>query len=88
MPPHREGMDYANGGIVIENMVIAATDLGIDSCIMRAPIAALAENADLSSLIGIPDGFTPVLYRRSIPRKRLWFPNDERMGAFDEVYGI
>ena len=61
MPPHREGMDYANGGIVIENMVIAATDLGIDSCIMGAPIAALAEKADLSSLIEIPDGFTPVL---------------------------
>lgn len=31
LPPHREGMDYANGGIVIENMVLAATDLGIDS---------------------------------------------------------
>ncbi len=60
-PPHREGMDYANGGIVIENMVLAATDLGVDSCIMGAPIAALAGNAELSRLIGIPDGFTPVL---------------------------
>lgn len=60
-PPHREGMDYANGGIVIENMVIAATDLGIDSCIMGAPIAALAGNAALSQAIGVPNGFTPVL---------------------------
>ena len=61
LPPHREGMDYANGGIVIENMVLAATALGIDSCIMGAPIAALAGNAELSALVGVPDGFTPVL---------------------------
>lgn len=61
LPPHREGMDYANGGIVIENMVLAATDLGIDSCIMGAPIAALAGNAALSKMIAIPEGFTPVL---------------------------
>ena len=60
-PPHRVGMDYANGGIVIENMVLAATALGVDSCIMGAPIAALSENAELSSLIGIPEGFNPVL---------------------------
>lgn len=61
LPPHREGIDYANGAIVIENMVLAATDLGIDSCIMGAPIAALAGNAALSEMVGIPEGFTPVL---------------------------
>ena len=60
-PPHREGMDYANGGIVIENMVLAATDLGIDSCIMGAPIAALSGNSELSMRVGIPEGFRPVL---------------------------
>ena len=60
-PSYREGMDYANGGIVIENMALAATDLGIDSCIMGAPIAALADNAELSNTVGIPDGFKPVL---------------------------
>ncbi len=61
MPPHREGMDYANGGIVIENMVLAATDLGIASCIMGAPIAALAGNEELLKTISIPDGFKPVV---------------------------
>ena len=54
-------MDYANGGIVIENMVLASTALGVDSCIMGAPIAALAGNAELSKLVGIPEGFNPVL---------------------------
>ena len=60
-PAHRAGMDYANGGIVIDNMVLAATDLGIDSCIMGAPIAPLAGNDELLGLVEIPDGFTPVL---------------------------
>ena len=61
MPPHREGMDYANGAIVIENMVLAATDLGIDSCIMGAPIAALASNKKLLNEVCIPNGFKPML---------------------------
>jgi len=60
-PAHRGGMDYANGGIVIENMVLAATDMGIDSCIMGAPVAALAENKKLLDKVGVPDGFIPVL---------------------------
>ena len=42
-------------------MVLADTDLGIDSCIMGAPVAALAGNAALSQAIGVPNGFTPVL---------------------------
>ena len=60
-PSYREGMDYANSGIVIENMVLAATGMDVDSCIMGAPIAALAENSALSDAIGIPEGFKPVL---------------------------
>ena len=58
---YREGMDYANSGIVIENMALAATDLGVDSCIMGAPIAALADNAELSEAVGIPGDFKPML---------------------------
>lgn len=61
LPPHREGMDYTNGGIIIENMVIAATALGVDSCIMGAPIAALASNYELLKTVGIPEGFNPVI---------------------------
>jgi nitroreductase len=37
------GMDYANAGIILENMVLAATDLGIDSCIMGAPTAVISQ---------------------------------------------
>lgn len=61
LPPHREGMDYANGGIIIENMVLAATELGVDSCIMGAPIAALAGSRELCEAVGIPEGFKPLV---------------------------
>ena len=54
-------MDFVNGGIIIENMVLAATDLGVDSCIMGAPIAALEKNETLLKALGIPEGFRPVL---------------------------
>ncbi len=60
-PIHRSGTDCVNVGIVVENMVLAATDIGVDSCIMGAPIASLAQNTALSNKIGIPEGFTPIL---------------------------
>lgn len=61
LPSHRVGTDYVNSGIVIENMVLAATDLGIDSCIMGAPIAALAENAELLRSVEMPEGYAPII---------------------------
>lgn len=60
-PAYREGMDAVNVGIVIENMVIAATSLGIDSVILGGPIAAISENGDLKRDMSIPQGFTPML---------------------------
>lgn len=55
------GMDYANAGIVLENMVLAATDLGIDSCIMGAPTAVLSQNEELRKAVDISEGFKPLL---------------------------
>lgn len=61
MPAYREGMDYVNVGIVIENMVIAATSLGIDSVVLGGPMNAIAKSDELKEAIGIPEGFTPLL---------------------------
>ena len=54
-------MSYANVGIVIENMTLAATDLGIDSVIMGAPTFAMAQNEVLKKELKIPEGFKPAL---------------------------
>lgn len=61
MPAYREGIEYAHAGFVIENMVIAATSLGIDSVVLGGPIGAISESEELKNAIGVPSGFTPVL---------------------------
>ena len=54
-------MEFANAGIVIENMVIAATSLGVDSVILGGAPSVVAKDLDLVRLLGIPDGFKPII---------------------------
>ncbi|MCD8337357.1 MAG: nitroreductase family protein [Lachnospiraceae bacterium] len=54
------GIEYANAACVIENMLIAATDAGVDNIYLWGGIQALAKNADLCAKMGIPEGFRPV----------------------------
>lgn len=60
-PVHRPGTEYTNAGIVVENMVLAATDLGIDSVILGGAPGAVAQDAALMKALEIPEGFTPLL---------------------------
>ena len=60
-PVHRPGMEHTNAGIVVENMVLAATSLGIDSVILGAAPAAVTQNAELVKALKIPEGYTPLL---------------------------
>jgi nitroreductase len=61
MPIHRVGTEYINVGIVMENMVLAATDLGIDSVILGGAPGAVAQDPELVKDLGIPEGYTPML---------------------------
>lgn len=54
-------MAYANTGIVVENMVLAATDLGISTVILGGAPRMIAEDEALMKDLGIPVGFKPVL---------------------------
>ena len=58
---HRPGTDHANAGIVMENMVLAATALGIDSVILGGAPGAVAKEPELMKALGIPEGFRPLL---------------------------
>jgi len=51
------GLDYANAACVIENMLLAATDLGIGSVFIWGSALAVEADADLKKAVGIPDGF-------------------------------
>ena len=61
IPAYREGVDYAHAGIIIENMVIAATSMGIDSVVLGGPIPAIENNDELKNELGVPEGFKPLL---------------------------
>lgn len=54
------GIEFANAACVIENMLIAATDAGVDNIYLWGGVQALAKNADLCAKMGIPEGFKPV----------------------------
>lgn len=54
-------MECVNAGIVVENMVLAATDMGIDSVILGGAPAIISQNDDIMKKLGIPEGFSPVL---------------------------
>lgn len=60
-PIHRAGTEHANAGIVVENMVLAATDMGIDSVILGGAPAAVAQDEALMRALEIPQGYTPLL---------------------------
>ena len=55
------GIEYANAACVIENMAIAATSLGIDNVVWAGPTAIISKDTVIRSVVGIPDGFNPVL---------------------------
>ncbi len=54
------GMEYANAACVLENMLIAATSLGVDN-IIHGGAAMVVKEEPFRGKIGIPEGFTPVL---------------------------
>ena len=49
-----------NVSCLIENMLLAATDMGLANLYVRGIIADAAKDADFLALSGIPEGFTPV----------------------------
>ncbi len=55
------GMDYASAGCIVENMLIAATSMGIDNIVWAIPAIAISQNADLMKQLGIPEGQKPLL---------------------------
>jgi len=58
--PKFPNIHYANAGCIIENMLLAATDLGIDNVYLWGAATVTAKVPELLKEIGIPEGFTPV----------------------------
>ncbi|MDR0885020.1 MAG: nitroreductase family protein [Clostridiales Family XIII bacterium] len=55
-----EGFAYCNAGCICENMLLAATDLGMGSVFIFGMVEAFEKDPTLLHLCEIPDGFYPV----------------------------
>jgi nitroreductase len=55
-----EALAYANAGCIVQNLLLAATDIGVDSVYVFGTNQGFAQNPALLKEANIPDGFTPV----------------------------
>lgn len=49
----------ANVGIILQNMSLAATELGVGHCDIYGATAGLVQNKELTAKLNLPEGFTP-----------------------------
>lgn len=54
-----QNMEYANAGIVAENICLAATALGIGSCMIWGTFRRALANQELLDMLKLPEGFIP-----------------------------
>lgn len=52
-------IQYSNAAIVVHNMAIAATELGVGACHIWGAIGVLPGNEALMKGLGLPEGMTP-----------------------------
>lgn len=55
-----DNVAYSNAASMVENIALAAVELGIGACHIWGAVAALVGNADLVAKLKLPQGFTPV----------------------------
>lgn len=53
-------LDMANAGTIAQNMMLAATDLGVDSVYIWGTVLAFRSEPDLADDVDLPDGFEPI----------------------------
>ena len=53
-------VDVANAACVVENMHLAATDLGLGSCYLWGVVQTMSQSLDIMYKLGLQEGFWPV----------------------------
>ena len=57
--PMMENVVYSNAAIMVHNMALAATELGIGSCYIWGAVAAASHNPEILSELKLPEGLIP-----------------------------
>lgn len=53
-------LDMANAGTIAQNIILAATDLGLSSCYVWGTVLACRVDQDLLEELNLPDGCEPI----------------------------
>lgn len=54
-----ENVNYANAAIVVQNMALAATALGVGACHIWGAVRVMDSNAELMQRLNLPTGMAP-----------------------------
>ena len=54
-----DNVGYSNCAIVVENMALAAVEMGLGACHIWGATIALSQNKELLKELNLPEGFTP-----------------------------
>ena len=54
-----DNVGYSNCATIVENMALAAVELGLGACHIWGAVAALNQNPALVDELNLPEGFTP-----------------------------
>ena len=57
--PMMENVVYSNAAIMVHNMALAATELGVGSCYIWGAVAAASHNPEILSELKLPENFIP-----------------------------
>lgn len=57
--PPMGNVNYSNAAIVVHNMAIAATELGVGACHIWGAVGVLNGNSELTKELKVPEGMTP-----------------------------
>ena len=52
-------VNFSNAAILVQNMAIAATELGIGSCHIWGAVRSLTDNEELLNDLNLPEGMIP-----------------------------
>ena len=57
--PMMENVAYSNAAIMVHNMALAATELGVGNCYIWGAVAAASHNPEILAELKLPEGFIP-----------------------------
>ena len=57
--PMMANVAYSNAAIMVHNMALAATELGVGQCDIWGAVAAVGHDTEILAELNLPDGFVP-----------------------------